>query len=328
MATRKKTVSKKKPKAFHYSSKKPLVTKKQTKEMVVTTVAVSAVGILGYFGWQYLQKKKKAKNAANADNVLAPTVDNSLIVDDNYSNSDISFPTFPKIKKAATTSTKSVFPLKKGSKGVEVTQLQNALMNKYGKTVLPKYGADGDFGSETVNALKKIGLATTVSESMFSVLTENVVAASTGVGTTLYKAVVDKNYNAVMSALKNLNNVSDYTAANEVFKNERIKGVHQTIVNGILSTFTSTKQKEAIKLEFLRMGLQFDGKKWSIGLSGFDGKTLVTTLPTTVWINANKGVQVPARMVLGSEISRRLDYILFENNGKYFLVNTNTVQYL
>lgn len=42
------------------------------------------------------------------------------------------------------------FPLKKGSKGALVKQLQLAL----GVDKLPRFGADGDFGTETLNALK------------------------------------------------------------------------------------------------------------------------------------------------------------------------------
>jgi peptidoglycan hydrolase-like protein with peptidoglycan-binding domain len=44
----------------------------------------------------------------------------------------------------------STFPLKKGSKGELVKKLQLAL----GADKLPKYGIDGDFGNETLNALK------------------------------------------------------------------------------------------------------------------------------------------------------------------------------
>jgi hypothetical protein len=97
-------------------------------------------------------------------------------------------------------------------------------------------------------------------------------------------------------------------------------------VNGLLSTFTTDAQKQKIKFEFLRMGLQFDGSKWS--LSGIDGLPIVTILPTTVWVNAAESVKVPARMVLGNEVSKRLDYTLFENKGKYFLVQSKYVKYL
>ena len=51
-----------------------------------------------------------------------------------------------------TTGTRYVFPLKKGSKGEVVKQLQNALG---GKKNLPKFGADGQFGTETEVAVQK-----------------------------------------------------------------------------------------------------------------------------------------------------------------------------
>ncbi len=46
----------------------------------------------------------------------------------------------------------SDFPLKKGSKGALVQRLQLAI----GVSNLPKFGADGDFGTETQTALKAI----------------------------------------------------------------------------------------------------------------------------------------------------------------------------
>lgn len=47
------------------------------------------------------------------------------------------------------------FPLKKGSKGAKVKELQNAILS-YDKTLLPKYGADSDYGSETEAAVLKL----------------------------------------------------------------------------------------------------------------------------------------------------------------------------
>jgi hypothetical protein len=74
------------------------------------------------------------------------------------------------------------------------------------------------------------------------------------------------------------------------------------------------------------MGLQFDGNKWSLG--GFDGVSIVTIEPTTIWVNSSEAIKVPARMVLGNEVSKRLDYTLFENNGKHFLVQTKSIRQL
>lgn len=46
--------------------------------------------------------------------------------------------------------------LRKGSKGATVASLQNMIIDGWGKAYLPRYGADGDFGSETESALKTI----------------------------------------------------------------------------------------------------------------------------------------------------------------------------
>ncbi|MGC4036083.1 MAG: hypothetical protein QM764_08980 [Chitinophagaceae bacterium] len=311
---------------------KRLSKKSEKKKIIVASVAVGVAGILGYFGWQYLKKKKDNSSAADLDEILKSSAPVAVNNSSTYSSpskikTDLTRPVISSANTTAkTVSSKTIFPLKKGSKGDTVKQLQQALITKYGKSILPKYGADGDFGSETVNALKKAGLPVSVSESMFNVIVQPAKASSANLGYDLYNATVAKDFNKVISLLQQLQTTDDYNTANTQFKENRIAGVRQTIVNGLLSSFTAASQKEAIKFEFLRMGLQFDGNKWS--LSGFDGRPVVTTEATTVWINAAEGVPVPARMVLGNEVAKRLDYTLFENNGKYFLVNTKSIQYL
>lgn len=52
-------------------------------------------------------------------------------------------------------SAKDNFPLKKGSKGTRVAQVQSLLL-KIDKNLLPKFGADSDFGSETEAAVLKV----------------------------------------------------------------------------------------------------------------------------------------------------------------------------
>lgn len=64
--------------------------------------------------------------------------------------------------------TSSQYPLKLGSRGDLVAALQNALIAAYGKTVLPKYGADGDWGGETDTAVKaKLGISQIDSRDQF-----------------------------------------------------------------------------------------------------------------------------------------------------------------
>jgi len=306
-------------------AKKTTNKKQQKKKIILTTLAVSAAGILGYFGWQYI-KRRKAGKGTDLDEILK--ANNTAMVSDAFNIPSTNTQVRPRVQPStkSSSSAKSDFPLKKGSKGELVKQLQEAIISKYGKSILPKYGADGDFGTETINALKKAGLPATINQSTFNVLTQGTKANTSSLGQDLYNAAVSKNYNKTLSLLKQMQSVDDYSSANEVFKQNRINGVRQTIVNGLLNTFTSTTQKEAIKFEFLRIGLQFDGNKWS--LSGLDGLPIITTEPTTVWLNAYDGIKVPARMVLGIQVSQRLDYTLFQNKGKHFLVNTRSVKYL
>ena len=305
-------------------AKAPSKRKQQKKKIIITTLAVGATGILGYFGWQYFKKKKAAKGDADIESIIK-NLDQPIVSTPE--------PPMPRTKRKAASYTTSVtaertdsFPLSKGSKGENVRKLQEALITKYGKQVLPKYGADGDFGSEVVAALKKLGLPASITESTLNVIAQGTVANPATVGKDLYRAASSKDYTKSISLLKKLRSVDDYTVANNVFKQDRINGVRQTIVNGLLNVFSSESQKQAIKFEFLRMGLQFDGSKWS--LSGFDGLPIVTTIPTSVWVNATESVTVPARMVLGNEVTKRLDYTLFENGGKHFLVQTKTIKYL
>jgi peptidoglycan hydrolase-like protein with peptidoglycan-binding domain len=303
---------------------KPSAKKQKKKKIIVTTLAVGATGILGYFGWQYFKKKKGTKKEDMSS--LINKINDPIITEPILT-------TKPKTATKKITSTPPFiergndFPLKKGSKGETVKKLQEALITKYGAKTLPKYGADGDFGSETVNALTKLGLPTTITESTYNVIAQRYPSDNPGtVGKELYNAVSQKDLNKTITLLKKLKSVEDYTAANEQFKQNRINGVRWTIVNGLLNTFSADAQKQKIKFEFLRIGLQFDGTKWS--LSGIDGLPIMTTLPTSVWVNARDSVKVPARMVLGNEVSKRLDYTLFENKGKYFLVQSKFVKYL
>jgi hypothetical protein len=312
--------------------------KKAKGNIILTTLAVGAAGILGYLGWQYYKKRKAARASGAANNDLMTILPSTTAATayPSYSSPQpipAPLPVVPKVTtKSSTAKTATVpagsFPLKKGSKGTLVKTLQEALIAKYGASILPKYGADGDFGSETVAALAKAGLPATIDESTYYV----VVQGSTG--TTDKNALAGKfltaaaagDFNTILSLLKQMKTKEDYRQVSDIFVENRLRGVRQTLVNGLLSSFSNENQKQQIRYEFIRMGLKYDGDKWS--LSGFDGRPIVTTEATNVWINATENMGVPASMVLGAEVSRKLDYTLFENNGKYFLVATKSIRYL
>lgn len=300
--------------------------KKRKKQMIVTGLAVGVAGIVGYFTWQYLKSKKEVKGST--DDAFFKSITKSI-------EKPVSLPS--SVSKPKATSTVPVrfasqvmlieFPLKKGSRGERVRKLQEALITKHGAGILPKYGADGDFGTETESALKKLGIPTAITESIFNVIVAGDKTQTDSFGRDLFTAAAKKDFAKTLATLKKMKSTEEYSTANEYFKAHRINGgVRQTIVNGLLNVFSKPDQKEKIKFEFLRMGLQYDGNKWS--LAGLDGLPLITKEPTTIWINATKGVNVPARMVLGNEVSKRTDYTLFENQGRYFLVKSNAVTYL
>lgn len=322
----------------------------KTNAIVMTTLAVAAAGIIGYFGWQYY-KKQRSRKVNNLDEELIKTAPSGTEPQVTLpSGETISVPnqssggggSTPKNNSGGggsytPPSSNDDFPLKKGSKGQAVKSMQQALINKYGKSILPKYGADGDFGTETTNALKKAGLPATIDESTYNVLmqggsknsgsgTSSSSSSLSTIGKNLYAAAAAKNFTSALNLLKQLKSQDDYAQAGEVFKQYRLRGVRQTLVNGMLSTFTTNDQKQKIRFEFIRMGLKYDGSKWS--LSGFDGKPIVTKEATVVWVSPTQSLQVPPMMVLGVEVGQRLDYTMFENNNRFFLVQTKAVKYL
>ncbi len=318
--------------------KKRLTHKQHQKKIILTSIAVGAAGVLGYFGWKFYQKKKGSNptggNAYSSSSDLDSFVKTALpaamdtlpVSPSTPVSSARSTPKPSPAPAAALPSDDADFPLRRGSKGAKVRLLQKALIAKYGKSLLPKHGADGGFGAETAAALKKVGLPGSVDESTFNVLIQATPADGASLAADLYTAAQTRDFATVMALLKKMNTTADYAAANSVFRTYRLDGVRQTIVNGLLRSFTSDDQQQQIKYEFLRIGLQFNGNRWS--LSGLGGLPIITVRPATVWLNAERKVQVPARVVLGNEISKRLDYTLFENQGQYFLVPTYCVRYI
>jgi len=287
------------------------------KKIIWMGIGLATTGVIGYFGWQYWRSRKGEPEQtipANTPGLTPPLKE------------DFSPVISPKtiVPKAQV---KSEFPLKKGSRGEKVKALQNALIAKHGKTILPKYGADGDFGTELVNALKKLSLPERIDQSTFNVLVSSMKADYSKLASELVQAVNAKNFTKSMSLLAQISAKEDYSKVSDIFKQARIAGgVRQTLVNGMLNTFSSEAQKQAIRMEFIRMGLKYDGDKWS--LSGLSGFRIITHQPALVWKDPKTAIQVPANMILGTEVSKRGIHTLFENNFTYFLVLTKSIKYL
>lgn len=104
---------------------------KKTKIIIALALAVIVIAIIVYF---VFIKNKQAADDSNPDSAA----ENS-----------------------------GVFPLKMGSKGKEVEQLQMYLLKQYGAQ-FPKFGVDGDWGTETDSNVQKFLKRDNVSQDVYT----------------------------------------------------------------------------------------------------------------------------------------------------------------
>jgi len=304
---------------LHQTKKIKMKAKKNHKKVtyiLIGTVA-SALGLMG-FGYWYL---KGRKGVDVKENDLFQKLSQHKGTSSDKTPTANSFPeTSPK-----QISDKTTFPLRKGDKGTLVKHLQENLLEAYGAEILPKHGADGDFGSELLAALKSKGFPSVLDEATYKKIIsgretpEENATASTKPATTgktkniTVKQAVDvakniwlnstlKKLSEMVVQLKRMHTTSDYKAVNNLFKTIRTNGVHQTIVNAVLSTFSDDDtSKRIVTDEFLRMGLKYDGEKWA--LAGIERWQLVTTQPTIIHDGRGISLDVPKGTLLGEVVS-------------------------
>lgn len=282
----------------------------------------ATVGTLAFLGWRYFNKQKENDNDTVPYTPLPAPAPSPVPV---YTGGG-----------SYTPKAKDGFPLKKGSNGDNVKKLQQALIKKYGASALPKYGADGDFGTETITALQKNGWDTTIDQDTFNVIVGSTLApvetfSPKSIAKALYDAAKSKSFTNALAQIKKLNSTSDYSDVNTEFKALELNGVATTIVTGMLKTFTSTSQKDQFKQQFLRIGLKYDSSsdKWS--LSGIGELNQIVTLhDTTVWAYPNRRISVEGNTLLGNAIATRNGYTLFKTlDGKHnLIVKTTSIKYL
>ena len=272
----------------------------------------------------YLKKKKIEQN--NRDFTQAITANN--------------LPALPPSNNTSSFSSSRNFPLRKGSSGSLVRNLQEALIKKYGASILPKYGADGSFGSETQNALLSKGLPTSIdSDTYTSILlssgSSNTSSSSSSISassiaTTIYNAILKRSLASAIKGLKQIKSVSDCTAVNTHFKKKRIGLVRMTLVTALLSTFSSTAQKKQVNQEFYRIGLKYDGSKWSLsGIYGVGIDQLVAIENTKVWDEHGSGMMIPKGTIIGEYLDANNGVTEVETlDGKRLFVKTTSISYI
>ena len=291
-------------------------------------VAIASAGI----GFYYLTRPKKSKDLTFDNPTSTP------------SNNPIVLP----VKTGGGSS--SGFPLKRGSRGQLVKNLQEALINKYGTSILPRFGADGHWGSEMQTALIAKGLPTTISADDFTnIVTSNVSTGSGSdspdppkkkrkfrpalVASNLRIAILDNDFSKALRSMSILKSVKGYSAVNTEFKKKRIGGVRKTVVNGLLTAFRGASQKKKLNAHFHRIGLKYNGRQWS--LSGpkvgglLNGALLQTINDTSVWSPSGLKMNITKDTILGEFIEANKGVTRFRTaHNEELLIHTKHISYV
>ena len=293
------------------------------KKIILFGVGITALGVLGYLGWKRFYKDKSSASG-DVDSIL-PSFDTSTPVQHS------STPKYKPLPRPKPTPEKPKsndnFPLVTGSRGNRVKAIQKALIGKYSAKILPKFGADGMFGKELEDALISKGLPKVVDENLYNVLVKARTFDARNISQNLHNYIFNRKIEPVLTNLKKMRNTDDYNAVNDNFMQMIFEGARNTLVTALMKKFTGGN-KQKIQVQLLRMGLKFDGEKWS--LSGVETpKKVVTVEPSQIWKNSKTYLVVPANIFLGFEIDNRNGYSLFESTHKQkFLIKNTSIKYI
>lgn len=319
----------------------------KTKKYLLWGLGAVAVGTGGYFLFKYLQEKNDQKSV---DDFKEDLNEGSVSVPSSSSQPSYS----PSPRPSRPSVVYNQFPLKYGSKGTLVRDIQTALNKKYGA----KIDVDGDWKGQTENALVAKGLPTVIDNQTYAKIITGTYGkgsnskpsntsnkkpdkkekptpevSSSAISKQLHTAIEKDDVFSAVSALKKIKNIAKYKKVNEIFKKTKyytfMDGyVSRTIVNALLDQFTSTEYKKKINAELYRIGLKYDGTKWSLSGLLAGTKRLVTILPTVVWDAKGKRLPVPRSTIIGTFIRAKNGITEFETlDGRILYTNTVTIRY-
>jgi len=294
-------------------------------KVFIYALALAALGGGGYLLYDHFRRKKLAESSSESIDTAA-TGNNT---NTNYVYTGSTTASTSKKKSTARTAPSDDFPLKKGSKGLRVEQLQKALMKKNADIQ-----ADGKFGAATQAALKALGYSDVVDESTFAKLTGvdaaalRVVFNPKELAQKLLSAANRRNDDDAVYILGQIKSVADYTAVNDYYKKQGL--ISKTIVTDLLDY--SFKQDaaalERIKAEFIRIGLKVnEAGIWSLqGIQLY--KDLITIRPTVVIDGWGNRIPVKKSTILGDEVKIENGMTWFRSVDRTILkVPTQDVRY-
>lgn len=299
-----------------------------TKYVLIGIGALTGIALAGFFIYRHSQQNDIANNSGEDD------LDDAL----KTSNTSYSVPQQPQASNSSgssSNSTDSTFPLRQGSRGKLVAELQEALIRAYGKDSLPKYGADGSWGTETTKALADNKQPTTISKADLdkikslsakggdgildtskppTVTSFVLTAANAGVtSTALYAAIKANSFSTTVPLLLRMKSPADYKLVGDLFKQLPWDGIRRfTLVTAVFTTFTAADQKKKLTDIFKGIGLKQDPKtsNWSNPLGGINAN-VETIEQTTIWDGSGIELEVPAHTLLGEKLSQEMDIVRF-----------------
>jgi len=302
-----------------------------------------AVGTGGYFLFKHLQSKKDNTEIEDFKEQISSGESPVTIT----KSSDYSAPSAPAPARSNSgsyrpTPTNSTFPLKRKSKGTLVKDVQLALIKQFGSSILPKYGADGYYGAEMEAALVSKGFPKVIDNETYAKIVigknQSVKPAvkpektkevgSKTISYALHKAIEKDDIVKALYALKLIRNGAKYTMVNEEFKKVKIGLVSKTIVNALHVQFNTPEYKKRLNAEFYRMGLKYDGSKWSLSGLGYSDDLIQTITKTWVWDKRGRKALIPKFTILGHLIRSTKTLTEFETRvGITLFVKTNAISY-
>lgn len=243
-----------------------LRTQKERNRMLIAGLVVGLPTV--FFGTKYAIKKLKQKfKKAKNDNTNQTPPDLDIKIPVQSSSSNFTRPSLPASNAG------NAFPLRLGAKGNNVLALQHALMRSYGPGIFPKFGADGQFGTELSDTLKSKGYHVPLPEEEFKkivsaqqpaqgLITFDPAAIAKGIR----NAIIARDFSSALTLLKSIGNTANYSLVSKKMLEMLINGVHQNLLNAMLNSFPLPQQKVQSEAVFKKIGLKQNEltKKWSL----------------------------------------------------------------
>ncbi len=243
----------------------------------------------------------------------------------------------------------NVFPLKYGSKGTTVRDLQTALNKHYGA----KISVDGDWGNQTRDALKANGLPSTIDVQILAKITAGTYGKKQDsesdkkddkkekdekkpavqhaqIALDLERALEINDVMGTIRALSKIKGILNYIQVNEKFKNRNVGNYNKaTIPTALDRVFPVNPERNKYRAQLYTIGLKWRNDKWALaGLSGAPSGRLITIERAKVWNATGKFMIVPRATIIGTFISARNGLTEFQTlDGKQLYINTTQIKY-